>query len=274
VERAREPLYAVAADRAGQPPVPLAGRDPRFGGDDAVWEAVRRDPTLVVSTLGPPGQQVTLAGRDGPVRLTVAGNPSAGVLPEGGAFLAAAALAAFADAPHGSVTLLRLRDPAQATAVAAELQAAGADAVTARQLADAQYRADQSLPDVIAVLMRIGLLVGIFGLGIVAVRSATERRSVIGTLRAIGYRRRDVLFSLLAESLVVTTVGTVVGIVAGIAMGYLFADRIAPASDFGVDARGLGIVIAVIYLAVLAVTFVPAVRASRLPPAEAARHNE
>ena len=70
--------------------------------------------------------------------------------------------------------------------------------------------------------MRMGLVVGILGLGIVALRIVTERRHVIGVLRAVGYKRAHVMLGLMTESAVTATIGAVVGIAAGVTMGYLF----------------------------------------------------
>jgi putative ABC transport system permease protein len=167
--------------------------------------------------------------------------------------------------------LLDLRDATAADAVAARIAATGSDAVTTKALLAQQYRADQSIPAVVAVLMQVGLLVGIAGLGIVALRTTTERRHVIGVLRAIGYRRRDVVAGLLAESATVATVGIAVGVVAGIALGYAFWRQDPGPAAFGVDVAGLSRIVALLYAAVLAVSSGPAFRGSLLPPAEAAR---
>jgi len=148
------------------------------------------------------------------------------------------------------------------------------DAESVQALLNKAYRADQSLLSVIDVVMRMGLVVGILGLGIVALRVVTERRHVIGILRAIGYKRRAVILALLTESAVTATIGAGVGIIAGVAMGYLFYRQGNSHSGFGLDLASIGGVLPLIYLAVLLVTVGPAWRASRLPPAEAVRHTE
>jgi len=127
---------------------------------------------------------------------------------------------------------------------------------------------------VIDALMRMGLVVGILGLGIVALRIVTERRHMIGILRAIGYKRRSVILALLTESAVTATIGTAVGIVAGVTMGYLFYRQSDSQPGFGIDLASIGSVLGLIYLAVLLVTLGPAWRASRPPPADAVRHTE
>jgi putative ABC transport system permease protein len=234
------------------------------------------DPSLIVASLGAPGQKITLYGQGGPVTFTIAGSPPPGLLT--GVFGTEQALAPFRAGPMGATLLLDIRDPAQADAVARTVerglfgQGVKTDAVQA--LLDQAYRADRLLWSVIDVLVRMGLVVGILGLGIVALRIVTERRHVIGILRAIGYKRRDVVLGLLIESATTATIGTVVGIVVGITIGYQFYRQSESRPGFGIDLASIGGVLALIYLAVLLVTAGPAWRASRLPPAEAVRQTE
>ena len=273
-ERTSVPLMQVASGMAGHPPVRLAAREQRFRTDRAAWAAVIRDPSLIISDLGEPGQRLTLQGSNGPVTFTIAGSQASGLLD--GVFGAARTLAPFRAAPLGATMLLGLRDQAQAQAVARTVQrgpfARGADAVSVQALLDQAYLANRALLLVIDVLMRMGLAVGILGLGIVAMRAGTERRHVIGILRAIGYKRRSIILGLLGESAVSATIGAGVGIVAGISMGYLFYRQSDSRPGFGVDLASIGSVLELIYLAVLLVTLGPAWRASRVPPAEAVRH--
>jgi putative ABC transport system permease protein len=273
-ERTSVPLLQVARGVDDHPPVQLAARDSRFRTDRAAWAAVTRDPSLVISDLAAPGQRLTLQGSHGPVTFTIAGSQPAGLLD--GVFGTARALAPFRAAPLGATMLLGIRDPAQAAAVARtfeRLSSGGGMAVVPVQvLLDQAYRANRALILVIDVLMRMGLVVGILGLGIVAMRAGTERRPVIGILRAIGYQRRSIILGLLSESAVSATIGAGVGIVAGISMGYMFYRQSDSRPGFGVDLASIGGVLGLIYLAVLLVTLGPAWRASRLAPADAVRH--
>ena len=107
-----------------------------------------------------------------------------------------------------------------------------------------------------------------------AFRLITERRHVIAVMRALGFKRRGVMFGLIAEAALTASIGAVVGIVVGVTMGYLFYRQGDSEGDFGIDVASIGGVLALIYLAVLLVTLVPAWRASRLPPAEAVRYTE
>ena len=76
-ERTSVPLLLVARGMAGHPPVRLAAREQRFRTDRAAWAAVARDPSLIISDLGTPGQRLTLQGSRGPVTFTIAGSQPA-----------------------------------------------------------------------------------------------------------------------------------------------------------------------------------------------------
>jgi putative ABC transport system permease protein len=275
-EREFLPLFQVGLDVAGDPPVRLGQRDHRFRTDRAVWAAVIRDPSLVVTNIGTPGQKFTLQGQDGPVTFTIAGSQPFGLLD--GVFGTGRSLGPFRAAPQGATMLLDLRDPAQSGAVARSIKDAlftqGVDADSVQSLADRADRANRAWLSVIGALIRMGLVVGILGLGIVALRTVTERRHAIGIMRAIGYKRRGVILALLTESAVTATIGTAVGVVAGITMGYLFYRQSDSQPGFGLDLAGTGNLLGLIYLAVVLVTIGPAWRASRLPPAEAIRSTE
>jgi putative ABC transport system permease protein len=275
-ERVFVPLFRVGADVAGDPPVRLEQRDDRFDSDRAVWDALARDPRLVVTNFGSPGQKVTLQGSTGPIPFTIVGSQSFGLLD--GVFGTDRALAPFESAPLGATMLAEVRDGADPGRVARSIErglfAQGVDADSIQELLDTADRANRAFFSTIDVLMRMGLVVGILSLGIVALRIVTERRHVIGVLRAVGYKRRHVMLGLMTEATVTATIGAVVGIVVGVTMGYLFYRQGESQPGFGIDLASIGGVLGLIYLAVLLVTLGPAWRASRLPPAEAVRYSE
>lgn len=115
------------------------------------------------------------------------------------------------------------------------------------------------------------LLVLVTSLGIVGLTSfsVTERTRQIGTRRALGARRADVLVHFLAENWLLTTLGIVMGV------GLAFAVNLGVVS--GVEGATLrwpllaaGVV--VLWVAGLLATLAPAVRASRISPAIATRN--
>src|SRR5439155_22398645 len=247
-----------------------------FHTDREVWDAVAKNPKLVVSDFGTPGQEVTLVGSNGPVTFTIAGSQSFGLLD--GVFGTGATFAPFRSAPLGATMLVDVRDGVDAARVARTIErglfAQGVDADSIQNLLDTADRANRAFFSTIDVLMRMGLVVGILSLGIVALRIVVERRHVIGVLRALGYKKLHVLSGLMAEAAVTATIGAVVGIVVGVVMGYVFYRQQDSQPGFGIDFASLGGVLGLIYIAVLLVTLGPAWRASQLPPAEAVRYTE
>jgi putative ABC transport system permease protein len=275
-ERTFVPLFVVTSDVATDPPVRLDQRDDGYGSDQEVWEAIARDPRLVVTDFGTPGQRFTLFGPNGRVNYRVIGTQAFGLLD--GMFGTERTFAPFKDMPRGLSMLLDVKDQSQATALARQIEAglfeSGVEADSVQELLDRADRANRAFFSTIDVLMRMGLVVGILSLGIVALRIVVERRHVIGVLRALGYKKVHVLTGLMAEATVTATIGAVVGLAVGIIMGYVFYRQQDSQPGFGIDFASIGGVLALIYGAVLLVTFGPAWRASRLPPAEAVRYTE
>jgi putative ABC transport system permease protein len=129
--------------------------------------------------------------------------------------------------------------------------------------------------DLLEGYLAMGLLVGMAGLGIITMRNVVERRSEIGALRAIGFRRSMVLKSLLIETSYVALVGIAIGVVLGVLLGYrIWLDFLTQADAYIVPWDRILIVSAVAYLAAMATTVSPSVHAARLPPAEALRYTE
>ena len=116
----------------------------------------------------------------------------------------------------------------------------------------------------------IVLIVIVTGLGIVGVTAFTvnERKKQIGTRRALGATRRDILRYFLLENWIVTNSGLILGVVAAYALNYLLVTKISGAK---LDWRFVGVGIALLWLQGLGATFVPALRAARLSPVIATR---
>ncbi len=122
----------------------------------------------------------------------------------------------------------------------------------------------------LVVISSIALMVG--GIGVMAIMSisVTERTREIGVRRALGARKREVLFQFLTEAAVLTSVGGVLGIMLGGAIG--FAVHLFTGFPISLPlwsfALGLG------FSATVGIVFgmYPAVRAARLDPIEALRY--
>lgn len=271
-ERVFLPLFEMTGGLIANPPVYIAQRDKKYDSDREMWDAVARDPKLIVFAFGSPGttlklgeREYKIAGSQGSVLYGIMGSPEA--------------FETFKSAPAGTTMLVDVREGADATRIARAIEAAGfgsgVDAVTTKKILDDEYEGMRTFFSVLDILMRMGLIVGILALGIVAMRAVIERRHVIGVLRAMGYKRRAVLGGLMAEAASSAMIGTVVGVSAGTVMGYIFykQDEVAGAT-FGVNAPAILGSLLLLFVAVLVVTAGPAYRASRLPPAEAVRYSE
>ncbi len=122
----------------------------------------------------------------------------------------------------------------------------------------------------LVVISSIALLVG--GIGVMAIMtiSVTERTHEIGLRRAVGARRREILWQFLIEAVVLTSVGGICGVLFGSSIGLAvhFAFQFPVSLPWWSFALGLG------FSASVGIIFgmVPAIRASRLPPIEALRH--
>jgi putative ABC transport system permease protein len=122
----------------------------------------------------------------------------------------------------------------------------------------------------LVVISSIALMVG--GIGVMAIMSisVTERTREIGVRRALGARRREVLFQFLTEAAVLTSVGGILGIVLGSAIGLAvhFVTGFPVSLPMWSFALGLG------FSATVGIAFgmYPAIRAARLDPIEALRY--
>ena len=122
----------------------------------------------------------------------------------------------------------------------------------------------------LVVISSIALMVG--GIGVMAIMSisVTERTREIGVRRALGARRREVLFQFLTEAAVLTSVGGMLGILLGSAIGLAvhFVTGFPVSLPLWSFALGLG------FSATVGIAFgmYPAIRAARLDPIEALRY--
>jgi putative ABC transport system permease protein len=128
---------------------------------------------------------------------------------------------------------------------------------------------------VLAAIASISLLVGGIGIMNIMLVSVTERTREIGLRKAVGAKRRDILTQFLTESATLSLCGGAVGV----ALGWLavkLASAISANLGFPFPAVIPGDVIALalgvsIFIG-LASGLYPAVRAARLDPIEALRH--
>jgi putative ABC transport system permease protein len=134
-----------------------------------------------------------------------------------------------------------------------------------------QSRETQRLFDmVMGCIAGISLLVGGIGIMNIMLASVLEQTRAIGIRRAVGARRRDIRFQFLLTAFALSLLGGA----AGIALGIGIADIVAAWADWptvvtvGSIALSTGVSLAVGLVSGL----YPAIRAARLDPIEALRH--
>ena len=117
----------------------------------------------------------------------------------------------------------------------------------------------------------ISLLVGGLGVMNIMLVSVTERTAEIGLKKAIGAKKKRILWQFLTESAVLTSLGGIIGVISGIVMAQL----ISAMTQIPVAISVPAIVIAVVFSTLIGVIFgmLPAVQAANLNPIEALRRN-
>jgi ABC-type antimicrobial peptide transport system permease subunit len=170
---------------------------------------------------------------------------------------------------------IKLSDPQQAGALRAQIQAIFPDVTVAPSSESVETAPEmQSMRVMMWTVSLLAIIVGGIGMMNTMVMSVFERTREIGTLRALGWRRRRVLFAVFQESLVLGVLGVVCGILASMLLGAamrqipLFGSALAIVlsppllMQALVIALGLGVV-GGLY---------PAWRAANLSPVEALRY--
>lgn len=131
-------------------------------------------------------------------------------------------------------------------------------------------RTKQIFNIVLGAIAAISLIVGGIGIMNIMLASVTERTREIGIRRALGAKRRDIIVQFLIETVILSGAGGLIGVALGVTIPFLitlWADMVtivtlwAPVIAFSIS--GLVGVVFGIY---------PALRAARMDPVEALRH--
>jgi putative ABC transport system permease protein len=153
----------------------------------------------------------------------------------------------------------------------------GLEAESIRQVVDDAVAANRTFNRLLLGFMGLGLIVGVAALGVISARAVVERRQQIGVLRAIGFRRGMVQAAFLLESSFVALTAIVVGTLLGLLLAWniIRDSRQQPSWDnltLVVPWGTLALIFLVVYVVALLATFAPALRASRIEPAESLRY--
>jgi len=127
---------------------------------------------------------------------------------------------------------------------------------------------------VIAVFFSAGAMIGAM---ITMYGQVAQRSREIGTLRALGFRRRSILFSFLLEGVFLSLAGGALGILGALGMSFVRFSMISFQSFselvFSFTATPMILAISLLFASLMGLLggFFPAVRASRVSPVAAMR---
>ena len=117
----------------------------------------------------------------------------------------------------------------------------------------------------------LGLLIGGIGVMNIMLVSVTERTAEIGLRKAVGARRRDVLWQFLLEAMMLTLMGGAAGIIVGVAMA-LLVQWFLPSLEASISVAAVSAGLAVSAGVGLCFGLWPAYRAAGLDPIDALRY--
>ena len=115
----------------------------------------------------------------------------------------------------------------------------------------------------------VGLMVGGIGVMNIMLVSVTERTREIGIRKALGGRRRDILWQILTESITLSTFGGM----CGTAMGFAIAWVLSKVTPLPAIIEPWSVLLGISMTAIVGLGFglYPAMRAAALDPIEALR---
>ena len=143
-----------------------------------------------------------------------------------------------------------------------------------QEILDTFEEANQTLVIFLGTVAGISLLVGGIGIMNIMLVSVTERTREIGIRQAMGAKRRDIIAQFVTEAVFLTFSGGIIGVVIGIVLAYGIDGRFLIGTQWNTRiTNDIPILALIVSIAVgLFFGIYPAVRAARLNPIEALRH--
>ncbi|MCA8965494.1 MAG: ABC transporter permease, partial [Planctomycetes bacterium] len=226
VERQAWPITAFGPELAAAPPR-LQNRG-GYATDAAAWQAVLRDPGLVIvdefflsNAGGPPtgtpdpGDEITLIDPlTGAVRsLTVAALAENDFVGNGAFYGIDGWESLVGDRAVPSRFFVSSTDPDPTTRlIRTTFVAQGADVASVRDLVENAVSQQSGFFALMQQFVGAGLVIGIAGIGVLTVRAVRERRRHVGVLRSLGLQPRAVAWTFLVEAVGIAVEGVVIGV--------------------------------------------------------------
>jgi putative ABC transport system permease protein len=140
---------------------------------------------------------------------------------------------------------------------------------TSDSLLDLYHQATNGIFAVLVGVVALSLVVGGIVIMNIMLMVVSERTREIGLRKALGARRRDIIWQILTESVTLSTLGGLVGTF----IGFILAIIISKVSPLPASVQAWSVAIGIGITAVVGLFFglYPAMRAARLDPIEALR---
>ena len=142
---------------------------------------------------------------------------------------------------------------------------------SAEQIAEQLRQVTAATALLTVAISSIGLLVGGVGVMNIMLMSVTERTREIGVRKAIGARRKDIVWQFLTEAMTLTGLGGVIGVTIGVGFSLLI-HLLAPALPSVVPAWAIMAGVLISMSVGLFFGIYPAFKAARLDPVDALRY--
>lgn len=139
------------------------------------------------------------------------------------------------------------------------------------QIIDIWTQASSGVSVLMVGIASLGLFIGGIGVMNIMLVSVTERTAEIGLRKAVGARRRDVLWQFLLEATMLTVLGGIAGVIVGVGIA-VFIQFVVPSLKASIS---LGAIVAGLLVSMSVGIFFglwPAYRAARLNPIDALRY--
>src|SRR5438309_6069057 len=275
------------------PEFPLQARDPMYADDQAAWAAIQTDPglaiidgTVVPNNFGPNFGSFTAVLNDAFHFRNMTGATRTvrviGILYEQfaqGLWVSSSTVKRDFGIEAASLFYFNILPGTDVTRAGHDLERYFLQyqliTLDIQALINSILETTMGVFNLLQAYLALGLIVGIAGLGVITMRNVVERRQETGALRALGFRKSMVLRSFLFELSFIALTGITMGVALGIALSYdLFLRFFEGQAAFVIPWDRLVLLGGIAFLGSVLATASPAIRASKMPPAEALRSFE